>query len=187
MNRWSSGWKEATLRHVEVPVSDFAITVLTAWTNATPTQPWTNNPIGMPAHGNNVPRALNTPYAAFPTMGAFRQAFARLLKTNRGVNLAGLISAGDDMPATWRAIHALGFPANQTETDYPSSLLDMLEDDYRAKMATRPVAKRQTVGNAKARPEIHEAMRAQSYAVAYAATAFQNGSAAIAHVMRRLG
>jgi hypothetical protein len=170
-----------------MPVSEFAVTVLTAWANSTPTQPWTNNPLGMPAHGNNVPRALNTPYALFPTMATFRDAFGRLLRTNRGASLADIVHAGDDLPAAWRAIHALGLPANQTETDYPASLLDMLEDDYRAKMATRPVAKRRTVGNGKARPEIHEAMRAQSYAVAYAARAFDNGSAAIAHIMRRLG
>lgn len=187
MTRWSSGWKEATLRHAEIPVTDFATTVLTAWASSTPTQPWTNNPLGMPAHGNNVPRALNTPYGLFPTMGAFRQAFARLLKTNSGVSLSRVLAAGDDLPDAWRAIHALGFPANRTETDYPVTLLDMLEDDYRAKMATRPVAKRRTVGTGKARPEVHDAMRAQSYAIAYASRAFDNGSAAIAHIMRRLG
>lgn len=183
---WASGWREATLRASGVTVSQFALDVLSAWQKSTPVVPATNNPLGMPAKGtSNVPY-LRTLYALFPGMGSFTAAMAAFLSTSKGAELRHALEAAESLSDAYRAIHALGWPANKTETDYPVVLLDMLEANYRAKLATRTAAKRQTSGIVSAPPAVHAAVRQQAIILHHAATQFSDASKAISHVVKGL-
>ncbi len=186
MTGWQQSWRETTLRVADIPKSDFALQVLSAWRRSTPVEPWTYNPLGMPAHGNNVPRALNSPYGLFTSMTAFSSAFGKFTKTRHGLAVAGVLASGDSLAEAWREIHALGWPATTTEEDWPAALLDMIESDYRAKVTRRQDASPKTTGVTSASPAAHEAMRQQAAALHYAAGAFNSGAAAIQHIMRRL-
>ena len=185
MTGWQQSWRETTLRVSGVPKSEFALQVLSAWRRSTPVEPWTNNPLGMPAHGNNVPRALNTPYGLFTSMTAFSTAFNRFCQSRHGLAVVNVLAAGDSLTDAWREIHALKWPANATEEDYPATLLDMIESNYRDKMTRRQNASPKTAGVTRAAPAAHEAMRQQAAALTYAAGAFNDGSKAIGHIIRR--
>lgn len=184
---WPSGWREATLRAAGITVSQFALDVLSAWQKSTPVVPATYNPLGMPAKGTSNVRYLGTLYALFPGMGSFTTAMAAFLSTSKGAELAHSLEAAESFSDAYRAIHALGWPANKTETDYPSVLLDMLEASYRAKVATRTKAKRQTSGIVQAPPAVHAAVRQQAAILHTAATQFSDASKAISHIAKGLG
>lgn len=185
MTAWPTGWREATLRASGIPVSQFALDVLSAWQQSTPTEAWTSNPLGMPARETGMPRALNTPYAVFTGMGAFIDTFKRFIKTKRGAGLLHTLISASRLSDAWREIHGLSWPANDTETDYPTVLLDMVEQTYRTKLMTKPAADRKSVGTALASPQVHEAVRLQGYALHDAAKHFNSGHEAIAAIIRR--
>lgn len=124
MTQWPTGWREHTLRHADIPITDFAMEVLHLWEQATPTDRFTNNPLGMPARQYSMPRALNTEYAAFPTMQHFYDAFKKAAMSGRGSPLYTAIAVHGRHSSVWREIHKLEWPANKTETDYPSTILD---------------------------------------------------------------
>jgi len=184
---WPSGWREATLRAAGIPVSQFALDVLAAWQRSTPVVPATYNPLGMPAKGTSNVNYLKTPYALFSGVGSFTKAFATFASSNKGAELLHALTAAESLSDVYRAIHALGWPANKTETDYPSALLDMLEANYRAKLATRTVATRTTSGIVQAPPSVHAAVRQQAAVLHHAATQFSDASKAIRHIVRGLG
>lgn len=146
MYQWPTNWKEETLRAAGVPVTQHALDVLTAWFKATPTQAWTNNPLGLPAVKGAAPKALNTPYAAFPTHEHFRQAFKTLAHGSPGKVLVHVLMDDGEYAAAWRAINALNLPGNATESDYPATLLDMVEQKYREKLQTVEPGKRKSMG-----------------------------------------
>lgn len=187
MPGWPDDWRQRVLRAAGIPVTQWALDVLSAWRKSTPTEPWTNNPLGYPFTGSKANRALNTPYAAFATIGNFADAMKRLLKSNRGTPLLHVLISADSLASAWREIHALKWPANLTETDYPSVLLDMVEETYRTKIQTTTKAQRRGTGSTMAAPAVHEATRAQGMALHHAATAFKDGREAIQFVIRRLG
>lgn len=186
MTDWPTGWREATLRQAKLSASPFALKVLSAWNKSTPVTPQYNNPLGMPHKGHAAAPYLNTPYAAFPTMAAFRQAFALFLASNKGTELRHTLDLGESMPAAWRAIHALPWPAKFTETDWPSALLDILEEDYKKKLGTRAKGRRKTSGVVQARPDIHAAVRQEAIALHVAATSFDDARQAVRFIMRGL-
>lgn len=136
MFQWPTNWREEALRAAGVPVTQHALDVLSAWFKATPTQAWTNNPLGLPAQGNNAPTALSTPYAAFPTYEHFRQAFKTLAHNTPGKILIHVLLDEGNYAGAWRAINALNLPATKSEPDYPAPLLDMVEAKYRNKLQT---------------------------------------------------
>lgn len=187
MTVWPHDWRERTMRAAGIPKTQAALDILAAWRRSTPVEPWTNNPLGMPAHGSNAPRALGTPYAFFFTIGDFTAAFKRTMKSSHGMPLLHLLISADDLPATWRAIHALKWPANDTETDYPSVLLDMIERKYRDQIQTAPKAQRKSSGTQLISPDVHTMMRQQGYALHNAAKTFTNAGDAISFLTRRLG
>jgi hypothetical protein len=186
MAGWPEGWRERVLRQTGVPKTQFALDVLSAWRQSTPTEPWTNNPLGMPARGSNVPRALDTQYGAFVTINAFADAFKHAMKLPQNQNLVHVLIAADSLTAAWREIHGLGWPANATETDYPAVLLDMVEQAFRDKINAVAKRERKTAGTQLASPAQHADIRSQGYALHHAAKHFADGKKAIDFIVRRL-
>lgn len=184
---WPTSWQQSVLRAAGLPVTQWGLDVLSAWNKSTPVVPATYNPLGMPAKGTSNVAYLNTPYGLFSGITAFGKAFSAFLTTPKGRELAGVLSAGDSLSDAYRAIHALGWPGNATETDYPSALLDMLEEAYRAKLATKPASQRKTVGSSKATPAAHAAIRMQSALIHTAATQFADGAKAVQYIVRGMG
>lgn len=186
MNTWPSGWKEAALRAAEIEPTDFNTRILHLWEQATPTDRWTNNPLGMPAAEYATPRALGSAYAAFPTMGHFRRAFASAAHRGGNKPLYTALGTSESKAELYRVIHALGWPANGTETDYPSTILDEIEEAMRAGLMSKKPGDRKTVGVAPAVVDAHQAMRAQARALHHAVTRIGDTSSAIQYVVRSM-
>jgi hypothetical protein len=187
VGKWASTWRSDTLRVAGIPKSQFALDVLSAWRRSTPVEPWTNNPLGMPARGNGVTAAFSTPYGVFTSVNHFATTFNRFMATRQGTPIRHILTAGDSLTDAWREIHAIGWPAVKTETDYPVVLLDMVETRYRDKLVTRQSGGRKSSGTTHAAPEVHEAMKRQARALTDTANAFSDGRTAIGHIIRRLG
>jgi hypothetical protein len=186
VGKWASTWRDDVLRISGIPKSQFALDVLSAWRKSTPVEPWTNNPLGMPARGNGVTQAFSTPYGVFGSVRHFATSFNRFLQTRQGESIKHILTVGDSMTDAWREIHAIDWPARNTETDYPVALLDRVEADYRAKVQRRSGGKQKSTGVAQAAPEVHVAMRQQARALTDAASAFSDGRQAIRHIIRRM-
>lgn len=186
MAGWPSNWRELTLRAAGIPKTQFALDILSQWRQSTPVDPHTNNPLGMPAKGNHVPRVLNTAYAAFPTMQAFYAAFKRFMHANSGKALLHELISAQSQTATWREIHALNWPANATEKDHPVAVLDKVTEKYRATVTARPRGTTVTTGITHAAPDVHEAVQLQAAVLYKAATSFDKVSDAIAHIVEGL-
>lgn len=186
MAGWPSDWRQRSLRAAGVPVSVWALGVLTAWCKSTPVAPWTNNPLGLPARPGGPPRALDTPYGVYPSIAAFAHDFGVLLHGSKGIALQHELISANSLASAWREIHGLKLPANQTETDYPAVLLDMVEEQYREKLSRRKVSERKTSGVTTATPETHDAVRRQAIALHKAAIAFTDGRKAMQHIVRSL-
>lgn len=184
MATWPTGWQQTTLRASGIPITQFALDVLNAWANSTPTEPWTNNPLGMPASPYMYAKALNTDYAAFPTMQDFRDTIKKYLVGGAGRAVQHALIMGESYSDAWREIHALNWPSNKTESEYPSALMDMVQAAYTSKMTNGNRAKPTTTGATHAPPDVHVAMRNQAMRLHHAATTFNSATDAIAHLMR---
>lgn len=184
---WPDGWKENALRAAKIPISDFAVNVLHHWEQSTPTDRWTNNPLGMPTAKYATPRALNSPYAAFPTLQAFYKAFGTAAHEGHGKPLYTVLGTSEKHAEAWRVIHALNWPANLTETDHPSALLDLIDEKVRKALKVKPASERKTVGVTPQPSGQHAAIRAQSQALHHAANNFSSGPLAIAYIVRSMG
>lgn len=186
MTNWPDGWREALLGSAGIEVTQFALDVLNHWQEATPTQRWTNNPIGMPAAGYNAPKAFNSAYAAFPTPEALRKAFNLALLKPEGKVLRHALAAQDKLTVAWRAIHGLNWPANLTETDYPATILDAVTDGSTAKLKISKKADRKTVGTVDTVTDVHGMIAAQGQALHHAVNNISNATDAIGYVIRRM-
>lgn len=186
MTEWSDGWREATLDAAGIEVTQFALDVLNYWQQATPTQAFTNNPLGIPSAGYGAPKALNTPYAAFPTMDAFRKAFNTAVHAGSGKPLLSALATQDKLTVAWRAIHGLKWPANLTETDYPATILDAVTDGSTAKLKVSKPSDRKTVGTAPRQTDVHAAIKAQQAALYHAANNIGNAADAITYITQRM-
>lgn len=186
MTTWPQSWRELTLKNSRIPISQFALDVMSAWRKSTPLIPQTYNPLGMPARGSRYPAYLGTPYAMFPSITAFSNTFQRFITSNAGQELLHVLVSADSLTDAYRAIHALGWPATKTETDYPSALLDMVEQTYRDKLATRTVAKRRTTGVVQAPPDVHTAVKQQAASLHHAASHFTDARQAIGYIVKGL-
>lgn len=133
---WPDGWAVATLKDADLPVTDFTRRALYAWNASTPIPVYTNNPLGMPAIRDKTAEMLHTGYAMFPSMGDFRKAFAAFVASPPGLPLHSALALNEQFSKVWRAVHALKWPANRTETDWPASLLDLTSQAYRDKAAS---------------------------------------------------
>lgn len=184
MSTWPTGWREELLRTSGIPKTQFALDVLNAWQLSTPTEPWTNNPLGIPSQGSGHPKALETRYAAFPTMQAFRDTFKRLVRTSRGRNVLDALLSAQSYSDAWREIHALDWPSNATESEYPIRLMDMVSAAYASKMQHKTRDIPTTTGATHAPPDVHDAMRRQSHLLHHAANTLDNTSEAIRFIMK---
>src|ERR1700749_525480 len=146
MSTWPTGWRQHALRHAEVPITQFALDALDLWEKATPTDRDTNNPLGAPAHGVNAPRALEGVYAQFPNMHAFYNAFKPAVHSGPGKPLLSALAASESHSVAWRAINQLKWPANATETDYPSTVLDKIVAGVPKNWGTKTPPERRTEG-----------------------------------------
>lgn len=186
MPRWESGWREHALRHAGIDVTQFALNMLQDWMESTPTQPWTNNPLGFPQRGYAPARALKSPYAAFATMNHFHDAFRKLL-TGRAQHLLRLSLSGGENPAeVWRAVNSLKWPANGTETDYPSRVLDRVDSSYREKLQSTTPEQRRTVGLDAVPSGAHHDSARQLIALHHAAHRFDDVNSALRHIQRTM-
>lgn len=146
MYKWPDGWKEAVLADLGVEKTPFLMAVLQAWQQSTPLDPYTNNPLGMPFKPGVNSRLLNTGYGMFASMPDFRRAFVLFVNGGDGYALHQALLNNDSYAPAYRAIHGLGWPANATETDYPSAVLDLVSESTRTRLQTTDPADRTTSG-----------------------------------------
>lgn len=146
MYDWQAGWREALISDLGVDRSDFLMSVFQAWQESTPLQPFTNNPLGMPFVRGSVPELLNSGYGLFSDMAQFRQSFAGYVHGPYGAGLKSALLTGESLGKAYRAIRALDWPGNRTETDYPSAVLDLMTANVRARLQTAQPADRKTAG-----------------------------------------
>jgi hypothetical protein len=187
MTRWYSGWQNAALRAADIPLSQFAKDVLNLWAESTPLELWTNNPVGMPQRGHSVLRVPNTAYASFPDMQAFRNAFCSYLATPRGKALYAVLANAESLPAAWREIHALKWPANTTETDHPSALLDRLEADQAKRIRAKSSGKRKSSGTVNPQPDLHAQVVHAHRVMANAVNNTQSAEKMIHQIIKGIG
>lgn len=184
---WPTNWRAQTLQAAKIPVTQFTRDVLAAWNKSTPLEPWTNNPLGIPALRSGYPPVHNTAYARYPSMRQFYVAFGRIASSKNGRELRHALELGEKLSEAWRAIHGLNWPANHTEQDYPHVLLDMVEASYRAKVTDRTTQPPKSTGVVQASPQVHAAVAAQSSALYDAARFFDDASAGLRHIVERIG
>lgn len=128
---WPGGWRSAVLTQAGLPVSEFTLKCLQAWSDSTPILPYTNNPLGMPYVKGKTSQLMRTGYAMYAVMGDMRDAFAAFISSPAGSAIHDALALGEKYPEAYRAVHALPWPANTTETDWPSALLDLTSESYR--------------------------------------------------------
>lgn len=146
MYKWPDGWREALISDMGAQQTPFLMNVLQAWNDSTPIQPYTNNFLGMPYVQGVVPQLLNSGYGLFATTVDFRKRFVAFVNSGAGDKLRDALLTGDDLGPVWRAIHALNWPANATETDYPSKVLDLMTATVREKLQSTDPDARRTAG-----------------------------------------
>lgn len=146
MASWPSDWITRALAAAKIEPSGQAIAIMRAWKNSTPLPPLSNNPLGFPAGTAGAPSYLSTPYAIFPSMGAFYAAFARLASSPPGRAVAAALAPDGSYSQAWRAISDLPWPAKGTETDWPAALLDLTAASYQASVSAVAPAARRTSG-----------------------------------------
>lgn len=144
--KWPDGWREALISDLGVASDPFLLSVMQAWQVSTPLQPYTNNPFGMPYVKGVSPQLLNSGYGLFPDMMAFRNAFVAFVNSGPGRPLKDALLGGESLGPLYRAIRALNWPGNLTESDYPSAILDLMTDPVRQKLETVAPADRKTAG-----------------------------------------
>lgn len=147
MNEWESNWAGYLAQETGSANTELTTRVLLLWQKSTPTEPWTNNPLGMPHTAKGAFRALSTDYGAFMSMRDFRTSFLGFLASEPGRRLRDALLLQDKLPPIWRAITDLHWPASLTETDYPSAILDVTTDDYRVKVKAAQADRRKTAGS----------------------------------------
>jgi hypothetical protein len=185
MASWPTNWKHRALEAAGIPATGKAMRVLSAWARSTPTDPWTNNPLGLPAVPFRTASVPGTEYGAFRSATYFYAAFQKWSQTTAGkAVVAELLSDAGHGPV-WRAIASAGLPGSKTETDYPAGVLDLAEEAYRAAAGVTGWAERKTSGKSKAAPDVHEAMKAQARSVTGAVAAFNDSRTAVRFLLRR--
>lgn len=130
-NSWVSTWPQSALRAAGLEPTPFTVKVLQLWNKSTPTQPWTVNPIGIPAKGYTRRVVPQTSYALFNTYRDFSAAFAKALETPAGKTLRIHLESGESIAKLWRTIHEFGWPGADTESDYPALIHEWIGDQYR--------------------------------------------------------
>lgn len=174
------------LADADIPITDFALSVLKAWQLSTPLEPWTNNPLGMPyVKGVNAP-LLSTGYALFVSLEQSRKAFTAFLNSQSGRKVRDALAVTEKYSVAYRAINDLRWPAKNTETDWPSAVLDMVLQPIRDRLAsvTDP-SLRKTSGTVFQSPDPAGAVRGSRRATQNSASTMSDASRAIWSAVRR--
>lgn len=185
MTTWPSNWKTRTLETAGIPVSAKALKALGAWRQSTPLDPWTNNPLGVPANMTKHAKVPGTQYAMYRSINDFYGAFAKFIKTSKGQELLSELISDNGYGAVWRIISSLRWPATDTETDYPAKVLDLASESYRQSVNASDPPSRKTSGTVKAPTAVHDAMRAQAESITQAANAFGDATKAVRYLIRK--
>ena len=184
---WPDGWMTATLKAADLPVSDFTLKALSAWSASTPILPYTNNPLGMPAVKGQTLELMRTGYAMFVTMADMRNAFSEFVSSSAGNQLHDALALDEKHSQVWRAIHVLPWPANNTETDWPSAVLDLTSESYRTKAASvASPADRKTSGVIGTQTDFGGGSAGSSRSSAQAAIAIQQATNAVRQIPGRM-
>lgn len=185
MTSWPSNWKAQALAAIGVDATPNAVRVMTAWQQSTPLDPWTNNPVGMPAMIGKIAPVPGTRYAMFKTINDFYTAFGQFGKTPHGRSIVAELTGITNYGPVWRSVAALGWPASATETDWPAKVLDLAGDAYAASVGARPAAQRTSAGKPKAPATVHEAMKHQAESITHAAATFKDATTAVRSLIVR--
>lgn len=185
MASWPSNWINQALTAAGIPVTGDTIQIMLSWKDSTPLPPWTNNPIGMPVHSSGAQSYMKTRYAMFPAMSAFYAAFAAFAASDAGRKLATAMTADSPYPGTWRAISALKWPGSDTETDYPSAVLDLTDQSYRDSVGAASPGARRTSGQVGGTSPAKADVIANAKVAAAAVTAISNAGAAMRYALQR--
>jgi hypothetical protein len=146
MVAWPVLWQERALVALGVPPSDYAYSAITSWQASTPLPAYSYNPLGMPAGSSGAKRYLGTGYAQFASIGLFYAALGAFAQTYQASLVTAALRSDGSYSAAWCAVHSLGWPAAQTESDYPAVLLDLTSPSFRESVNATPVALRKTSG-----------------------------------------
>lgn len=183
---WPDGWRTATLTDAGLPVSDFTLKALQAWSDSTPILPYTNNPLGMPFVQGKTSQLMRTGYAMFAVMGDMRQAFVDFVASSAGSDVHDALALGEKYSDVWRAVHTLKWPANSTETDWPSAVLDLTSESYRDSVqSVASPADRKTSGVIGTQTGFGDGAAISSRNAATAAIAIQQAASAWSSNIRR--
>lgn len=185
ITRWPSNWKHALLRELDIPVTQYALDVLSSWHKSTPVMPWTNNPLGLGAREHNKPEALGTPYAVFSTMKDFRSTMVRVSASTAGKKLVKALRDADKYSTAWHAIQGLNTPGRHTEEDYPIHVLHLASKAYEehARKPRKGAPKTTGVVNPQVAPT--NAVREINRALYHAAANMTDHRKAIAHIVKK--
>lgn len=184
---WPTNWKAQALAALNVRPTTEAIKVMSAWRQSTPLDPWTNNPLGIPASLAGTAKVPGTVYAMFPTITGFYTALHKFAVTSHGRAVVSELSSLDGYGPVWRAIAALDWPGSKTETDYPAKVLDLADESFRASVMTADPSQRKTSGVTSAPTAVHDAMREQARSIVQAARAFNSATDATKYLIGRHG
>lgn len=185
MASWPGNWKQQVMSAAGIQPTEKALKALTAWQQSTPLDPWSNNPLGMPAKLGAVAPIPGTRYAMFRGFGDFIKAYGQFAKTSLGRAVTDAITSSGGYGPVWRAIAATGWPAGATETDWPAKVLDLAGEAYVSSVASAPAAARKSAGKPRAATAVHEVMKAQAASIHHAAAAFSNATDATRFLIAR--
>lgn len=185
MTSWPSNWITTALSVAGVESTTATRAIMRAWNQSTPTLPQVNNPVGIPASLASAPSVPGTGYAMFTSMTGFYQAFARFMASQPGRSLKMAMTADSPYPGAWRVIDGLKWPGSLTETDYPSALLDLTSESYRASVNASAPRERKTSGTHKAPESVKATIMAHNKSAANAVATMADAKIAVRQLIRR--
>ena len=186
MTTWGANWQAEALDAAKIPVSAVALRALTAWAESTPTESWTNNPLGLPSNGKRNPPAPGMKYAIFVSSKEFRYAFRTMMSTAKYAAIGDALAEGDSFGKIWRAVNLAKLPCSDHESDYPVRLLDLVEESYTSQLAGMVSGDGRSSGAVNGRGGSPAAMRQVGRSVGQASASLAAGARAMGHITRRM-
>jgi hypothetical protein len=185
VQQYPPNWITAALAAADLSITPGSLAIMRAWAKSTPISAYANNPIGMPAGTLGANPYAGTRYAAFTSMAGFYAAFASFMESYQGGRVHNAMLAQYPYGAAWREISNLNWPASQTETDYPSALLDLTTQAYRDSVKATPVPDRKTSGTVGTPSHVKRQVIEQARMTANAVLALNAADAALTYTLRR--
>lgn len=184
MASWPERWRVLALESARIPVTADTLEIMRAWQHSTPLQPYTNNPVGMPASIAGTPSVQGTGYAQFNSPRDFYRAFGKFARTPAGRSLIDAMRKDSPFPAAWRAISSLGWPGSATETDYPSAVLDLTSKSFREAIGATQRERRKTSGTVGATRRDNSAIIESARIVVHASKAIKDTGALVRYLAK---